>query len=172
MHSAGVKPLVVLYTVTMAPTDGATANGVFFNRPGVAVLRWEPTYRAVCIEWQGWADPTEFAAALEAGLGAFIEHRASRWLGDCSDMKAIQKSDQEWLDQSWFPRMIAAGLHRLAVVRPKSGLAMSNLEDIMRKVPSSKVDVAYFATVAEAGKWLSAPSTLTPSSPLPVQEIS
>ena len=163
MHSAGFKPWVLLYTVNVTPTDEETVNGVFFNRPGVAVLRWEPKSRAVCIEWQGWADPTEFAAALEAGLGALVEHRGSRWLADCRDMKAIQQSDQEWLDRSWFPRMIAAGLQRMAVVIPKSGLVMTNLEDIMRKVPGNEIDVAWFATVAEAETWITAPSGKTPA---------
>ena len=163
MHSAGFKPSILMYTVKVTPADGETVNGVFFNRPGVAVLRWESTCRAVCIEWQGWADPSEFAAALEAALGALIEHRGSRLLADCRDMKAIQQSDQEWLDQSWFPRTLAAGLRRMAVVRPKSGLVMTNLEDILRRIPSAKLDVESFATVAEAEKWLSAPSTRTPS---------
>jgi hypothetical protein len=171
MDSAGFKPSILLYTLSMAPTGAEPMNNVFFDRPGVAVMRWDPTSRAVCIEWQGWADPTEFAAALEAGLGALIEHRGSRWLADCRDMKAIQLSDQEWLDRSWFPRMIAAGLRRMVVVIPKSGLVLTNLEDIMRKVPSSKLDVAFFATVAEAEKWLSAPSTKTLSA-LEAQKLS
>jgi SpoIIAA-like len=171
MDSAGVKPSILLYTVTMAPTDGVPLNGVFSNRPGVAILRWEPAFRAVCIEWQGWADPAEFAAALEAGLGSLIEHRGWRWLADCREMKAIQQSDQEWLDRSWFPRMLAAGLRRMAVVIPKSGLAMTNLEDIFSKVPGNKLDVAFFATVAEAERWISAPPTKSPSA-LEAQKIS
>lgn len=162
MDSAGVKPSVLMYTVAMAQTADAPVNGVFFNRPGVAVVRWEPALRAVYIEWQGWADPAEFAAALEAGLGALVEHRGSRWLADCRDMKAIQQSDQEWLDRSWFPRMITAGLRRMAVVIPKSGLAMTNLEDIIRRVPGNKLDIAWFATVTEAETWIAAPSITTP----------
>jgi hypothetical protein len=163
MDSAGFKPPVLLYTVTMALAGGMPPNGMFFNRPGVAVMRWDPASRAVQIEWQGWADPVEFAAALEAGLGALIEHRGSRWLADCREMKAIQQSDQEWLDRSWFPRMIAAGLRRMAVVIPKSGLALSNLKDIISKVPADKIDVQYFATVEQAQGWISTPSTKTPS---------
>jgi hypothetical protein len=163
MDSAGAKPWFLLYTVTMAAAGGAPPNGVFFNRPGVAVMWWDPTTRAVCIEWQGWADPAEFAAALEAGLVAFIEHRGSRWLADCREMKAIQQTDQEWIDKSWFPRMITAGLRRMAVVIPKSGLVLTNLEDIMRKVPADKIGVEFFATVAEAERWISAPATKPPS---------
>jgi len=150
--------------VTVALTGGVPPSGVFFDRPGVAVMRWEPKLRAVCIEWLGWADPGEFAAALEAGLTALTEHRGSRWLADCRDMKTIQQSDQEWVDKSWFPRIIAAGLRRMALVIPKSGLAMTNLEDIVGRVPAGKVDAEFFATMAEAESWISLPSTRTPSS--------
>ena len=164
MDSAGFKPLLLLYTVTMALTGGVPPGGVFFDRPGVAVMRWDLALRAVCIEWQGWADPAEFAAALEAGLSALSEHRGSRWLADCRNMKTIQQSDQEWIDKSWFPRIIAAGLRRMALVIPKSGLATTTLEDIVSRVPADKIDVAFFATVAEAEGWISLPSTKTPSS--------
>jgi hypothetical protein len=77
-------------------------------------------------------------------------------------MKTIQQSDQEWIDTSWFPRIIAAGLRRMAVVIPKSGLARTNLEDIISRVPADKIDVEFFATVAEAEVWISASSTKTP----------
>jgi hypothetical protein len=162
MDSAGFKPPLLLYTVAMASTGGVPPNGVFFDRPGVAVMWWNATSRAVHVEWQGWADPAEFAAALEAGLSALSEHRASRWLADCRDMKTIQQSDQDWLDRNWFPRMIAAGLRRMALVIPKSGLAMTNLEDIISRVPADKIDAEFFATVAEAESWISRPSTKTP----------
>ena len=146
----------------MRPPEGVSGV-VFFDRPGVAVLTWDVASRAVCIEWEGWANPTELVELLEAGLGAVIERRSTRWLGDCRHMRAIQQSDQEWMVQSWFPRMLAAGLRRMAAVIPKSGLAKMNLEDVMLRVPGTKLDVAYFASVAEARTWLNGPSTITPT---------
>jgi hypothetical protein len=140
------------------------AGGVYFNRPGVAVVSWDPTSEAVHLEWQGWANPTEYAAANDAVLRALKEHHASRALGDCRNMKAIQQSDQEWMDRNWFPRALAAGLKRAALVIAKSGLAQMNLEDILRRVPGTKLDVAYFATVEEAREWLTRPPTITPNS--------
>jgi hypothetical protein len=41
---------------------------VYFNRPGVAVVKWDPKLQAVYAEAQGFADSTELAALLEAGL--------------------------------------------------------------------------------------------------------
>lgn len=127
-------------------------------------MTWDPKSNAVCIEWQGWADPTEFAAANEAGLRALIEHHSSRWLGDLRNLKAIQQSDQEWIVRDWFPRMLAAGLIRIALVTAKSGLAMMNIRDILSKIPGTKsLEVGHFATVEEAQEWLRARPSLTPS---------
>jgi hypothetical protein len=50
----------------------------------------------------------------------------------------------------------------MALVIPKSGLAMTNLEDIISRVPADKIDVEFFETVAEAESWISKPSTKTP----------
>ncbi len=147
----------------MTPTD-ATGGEVFFNRPGVAVVSWEAASKAVFIEWQGWANPDEFAAALDSGVATLIEHRSTLWLADCRGMKAIQQSDQEWLDQHWFPRVLAAGLKRMALVIPKSTLAAMNLKDIMGRVPNTNLDVCFFATIEEARTWLTRPSTIAPTS--------
>jgi hypothetical protein len=78
-------------------------------------------------------------------------------------MKVIKQSDQEWVNQDWMPRVLAAGLRRMALVIPKSGLALMNVQEIMSRVPGTKLDVAYFATIDEAREWLSRPSTITPA---------
>lgn len=130
-------------------------DGVYFAAPGVVVVKWDPTSKSVCIEWQGWANPTEFAAANEAGLRALTEHHTSRWLADLRNLKAIQQSDQDWITMDWFPRLLAAGLTRMALVNAKSGLAMMNIRDILARVPiTTTLEVEYFATVDEAREWL------------------
>lgn len=67
---------------------------VYFNHTGVAVVTWDPTLQAVYSEAQGWADSSEMAVLLEAGLQALTEHRGSRWLADGRNMKVIKQSDQ------------------------------------------------------------------------------
>jgi hypothetical protein len=139
-------------------------DGIYLHHPGVGIVSWDPISEAIRIEWRGWADSAERKAILESGLGALREHRGSRWLADCREMKAVKQEDQEWIEQSWFPRVLAAGLRRMAVVTPNSGLARMNLEDIMRRVPGTKLDSGSFATVEEATEWLTRPLTSPPNS--------
>jgi hypothetical protein len=135
------------------PNRLSGAEETYFNQPGVAVVRWDSPSQAAHMEWQGWAKPAEFRAANDALVQAIKDHRGSRVLGDSRLIKVIQKSDQEWVNTDWFPRILAAGLTRMALVIPQSGLAKMNIDDMVSPV-ADRLDVAYFATLAEARVWL------------------
>jgi hypothetical protein len=55
------------------------------------------------------------------------------------------------------------GLRKMALVIAKSGLAMMNVEAILSRVPGTKLDIAYFATIEEARAWLARPTAITPA---------
>ena len=130
-------------------------------------MRWDAACDAVHVDWQGWADSAEFVALNEAGLSALREHRSSRWLADCRNLKTIKLADQEWVDRDWFPRALAAGLRRMALVIANSKLAQMNIEQILSRIPGTKLDVAYFATEVMARDWLMRQPTATPVSGVP-----
>ncbi|GAC1650561.1 MAG: hypothetical protein NVS9B11_23630 [Candidatus Dormibacteraceae bacterium] len=72
-------------------------------------------------------------------------------------MKPFNPADQEWIDLNWFPRAYAAGLRRMALVVPYSGMTKMHIEDVLGQVPESQLQVAYFGTVENATEWLTAP---------------
>ena len=109
------------------------------------------------MEWQGWAKPAEFRAANDALVQAIVDHHGSKVLGDSRQIKVIQKTDQDWVNRDWFPRILAAGLTRMALVMPASGLAKMNIDDMVSRV-ADRLDVAYFATLEDARKWLAKPA--------------
>jgi SpoIIAA-like len=146
-----------VYTLIMPAPGNMSVVTVYFNHPDVADVTWDPTLEAVHVEWQGWASSTERAACLEAGLSALIEHHASRWLVDGRVMRAVKQADQDWINQSWFPRVFAAGLRKMAVVTPISSLAKMNIDDILARVAGTQLEVAQFATLGEARAWLTTP---------------
>jgi hypothetical protein len=129
------------------------ADNVYFSAPGVATVRWEPKTDVVFVEWEGWSDSAEFAALLAAEIRALTEHRCSRLLADCRRQKVLNLADQD-RDREWLPRATAAGLKRLAIVLPTSGLATMNVKDRLGKVPGSTVEIAYFDGVDAAREWL------------------
>jgi hypothetical protein len=132
----------------------APADDVYFNAPGVASVRWDDEGQFVLVEWEGWANSTEFAALLDAEIRALRQHHGSRLLADCRRQKVLNPEDQDRANQDWLPRALAVGLKRFAVVLPSSGLAEVNLKNSLGKAPAGALDVAYFATVDEAREWL------------------
>jgi hypothetical protein len=126
----------------------------YFKTPGVASVRWDGDAELVLVEWEGWADSSEFSALLDAEVQALRKHRGTRLLADCRRQKVINPADQERANQEWLPRALAAGMKRFAVVIPSSLLAELNLKQSLGKVPASELEVAYFATPEEARAWL------------------
>lgn len=153
-----MAPLVV----SVPAGDGVSVNqpadrtAVYINLPGVAVVKWDRASRAAHMEWQGWASPVEFRAANDALVRAMVDHGGSKILGDSREIRVIQETDQDWVNSDWFPRILAAGLTRMALVLPASGVAKMNIDSLVSRV-ADRLDVAYFATLAEARIWLAAP---------------
>jgi stage II sporulation SpoAA-like protein len=134
--------------------DLSRGYSVYFSRPGVAVVTWDPTLRAVYAEAQGWADSIELVEVLEACICALTEHRGSRWLVDGRKMKVIKQSDQDWIYKEFLPRALAAGLEHIALVTPESGLAKITVEALLARLPATKVDFEYFVTIGAAKAWI------------------
>lgn len=130
------------------------ANIVFFDKPDVASVKWDEDGQFVLVEWQGWANPSEFAALLEAEIVALRKHKGSLMLADCRKQKGLSAADQVRANEVWLPRALAAGLKRFAVVLPSSGLAAANLKERLGRVRAGTLEVAYFPTPEEARAWL------------------
>jgi len=130
------------------------ANIVFFDKPGVASVKWDEDGQFVLVEWQGWANPSEFAALLEAEIVALRKHKGSLMLADCRRQKGLSAADQVRANEVWLPRALAAGLKRFAVVLPSSGLAAANLKERLGRVRAGTLEVTYFPTPEEARAWL------------------
>jgi hypothetical protein len=145
-----------LMASAIAPSELAGGDPVYFNRPGVALVTWNPDLRAVCLEAQGWADSSEAQGALDAVIRALRAHHGSRWLLDGRKMRVLKQADQDWITKTWLPLAAAAGLRLTALVMPNSGLAMTNIDDVAR-VSENGIDVRYFSTVEKAAEWLTAP---------------
>ena len=69
---------------------------------------------------------------------------------------SISPAWRDRLNQDWFARILAAGLTRLAMVLPESGLAKMNINAVVSRV-ADRLEVAYFATLDDARNWLTRP---------------
>jgi hypothetical protein len=128
---------------------------LYFSRHGVADVIWDANWNVVHIEAKGWADTAESHAVLDSAIRAMTDHEGSRWLFDGRDMNAMKQSELRWITEVWLPRAVAAGLRVAAIVMPRSGTAMKNIDD-MAKAAQDRIEVRYFSSVENARQWLGA----------------
>jgi hypothetical protein len=136
-----------------ASVAGRQSGGdpVYFSRPGVALVTWNPDLRAVCLEPQAWANTGDAQAVLDAIIRALRHHHGSRWLLDGRKMTAIRRADQNWTTKNWLARAAAAGLKLAAIVQPTRPA---------KRVSETGIDLRFFATVEMAAEWLTRPRVL------------
>jgi hypothetical protein len=130
---------------------------VYFEAPGIVTVGWYSPKEIVHVHWESAPNSTVLRAGAEAGLVTLSENHGSRWCADCRGLGPISIEDQSWIDRDWFPRALAAGLKRMALVLPYEVFVERNVKDIVGRVPATQMERAYFKTVWEAGDWLTPP---------------
>ena len=134
--------------------ESATED-VYFSIPGVAEVRWDEAASMVLVEWDGWANSSEFKGLLDAELKALSEHQCTCLLADCRRQRVLNLADQQRANEVWLPAVIKAGLKRFAIVLPESEIAAGHLRERLGEV--TQMQVGYFATLEEARDWLKRP---------------
>ncbi len=126
---------------------------IYLDKPYLTI-HWDENVKCPILEWKTFARSSEFRDALETGLKLVKEKRARRWLADMRNMGTVSVADQTWSNEDWFPRALAAGINRMALVVPKSTLAKMSVDTIMSKVEGANLETAYFDNIEEAKQWL------------------
>ena len=115
----------------------------FIDEPFVKI-DWDAKSQSIVADWKGVGRGAAYRAALDRSL------ELVRTLADA-----------EWLRVDWFPRLLAAGGRRFAVVLPPQALAALQLNRIKREIDAGKPNPEaflnrYFDDLAEARAWLAA----------------
>ena len=134
--------------------SAADDDDVYFSIPGVASVRWDSPHATVFVEWDGWANTTEFGSLLDAEVKALSDHGCTRLLADCRRQRVLNPADQERANREWLPRVLQVGLKRFAIVLPESDIAATHLRERLAAVPDSAMEIGYFGTVDDAWEWL------------------
>jgi hypothetical protein len=131
----------------------------FIDEPFVKI-DWDEKSRCIVADWKGIGRGATYRAALDRSLELVRKYRARNWLAIMLEAQGVMaQDDAEWLRVDWFPRLLAAGGRRFAIVLPAQALAAMQLNRIKREIDASKPDPdaflnRYFDDLAEARAWL------------------
>jgi hypothetical protein len=117
-------------------------------------LRFHVRTKIVHHEFRAFVHGAQFRDVLEAGLDAFKQHHATKWLSDDRGNGALKKEDAEWALTSWAPRVIAAGWKYWAVVMPEKVIGQMNMRRWLATYAEKGVTAEPFSDPVEAMRWL------------------
>lgn len=117
-------------------------------------IRWNEEGGFVEMQWKQLAKGDEFRQGLDMGLNLLREKKATKWLADLRQLGVVEKEDQVWSNENWFPRAYDAHIKYMAIVVPQSVFAKMSMNEIMRKVDNKELTIYYHEELVEAKNWL------------------
>ena len=109
---------------------------------------------AVIFNWKTAPTSSEFRDALNKGLEVVQETNCKNWIGDCTNLGAIDENDQNWSNTEWFPKALGAGIKKMGVIVADDVFNQMSVDQIMSKVEAADFVSKYFPTVDQAKTWI------------------
>ncbi|MBC6610889.1 hypothetical protein H8B15_08135 [Hymenobacter sp. BT507] len=126
---------------------------VLFAVPYLNILLDERT-RVLETEWLDFANSQQLRSALMEALRLGRQHRVRGWIGNNTRMRTIRPTDQDWMNQEWFPEFTKLGVSRLAVVVSNDALNQMGIDNILTRASAHvPFDTKHFASVDDARRW-------------------
>ena len=118
-------------------------------------IMWDEETRSVISQWRGG----HIGRNIKEGLNSTLEEYKKRlpgaqWIGDTTDIGVIGLEEQAWIDKEWFPAFLATEVQYMAVIQPKSAVAKLMVDQIVSKVPGTRLTIFNCATLEEAREWM------------------
>lgn len=128
------------------------------NEPWL-LMRWDSEYGCVFAEWKAFATSVEFQGALMKALEAGRTRPGFSFVNDTRKLELISDEDQRWIQYTWTPLAIEAGVGRIAVVMASHGLSKMAIERMFkeRRNRDNRLQSRTFDSVADALKWVAEP---------------
>lgn len=122
--------------------------------PGFHV-RYAPEVPCAIMVWRGYHTSASFRDKNEQVLALLAAHRPAKLLCDIRHFLLIDAADQGWLNETWLPRALAAGLRQCAIVTPLYYFNRVAVQTVVGRIDARVLQVEYFASAVKARRWLS-----------------
>ncbi len=108
----------------------------------------------VRLAWKGNAAGEAYRGPSLAVLQAVQHFGLKYFLSDARAMGPILFADRSWSEKEVIPKLIEAGLKRIAIVSSSDGINMIAVDNMVNTIPMGTATVAFFDDVARAQRWL------------------
>lgn len=98
---------------------------------------------------------TKWQKLLTVGTDLLIEHGATKWVADNRVLqKPVNDVDNEWIQEVWQHRAVAAGWKYWALVVPTSLIGQADMVSYVETNYEKGIWVTVFKSVEEAFEWI------------------
>jgi hypothetical protein len=123
------------------------------------IVEYDIDVPCVSMIWKGYATTAQFREANERVLQEIQQRRSSKLLSDAQEFVLIGATDQNWLSSNWIPRVLQAGVRKIALVMPRfyfNRVAVDAVtQRLAQNVADDLVSIEYFESREAARTWLS-----------------
>lgn len=104
--------------------------------------------------WNGFSYGDEYRNAMDKIIEFYTEKKITKILANLEKFDVITDEDQKWTNETWFPKLLGAGVKRMAVVVSQDAFSQMSVEDVLSKVESLDFVSQFFNSEEAAHKWL------------------
>jgi hypothetical protein len=126
-----------------------------FDEP-CCTIHWDEDGGIVWAECKDSATGEPLKRALEAALRVVVEKKAHRYLADTRLLGTMDPADVKWANENWLPRVVAAGISRMALLAPKKAVVALAVRSFMARINGRELANVYFDDLEAARAWLRA----------------
>lgn len=111
-------------------------------------------FKIVHFKFTGLAYGQDIRDGFNKGLEIVKERNVIKWLSDKGETPTFSKSDFEWSNTEWRPKMIEAGWKYWAIVEPDKASSKMLFDKIFQIYADLNVTVQMFDNFDAAFNWL------------------
>lgn len=129
-------------------------------RTSYLLLHHDSAGATIETEWQGFVNTEQLRTSLLEVLRLARQYRVKGYIANNVLLRTIRPTDQDWINEVWFPEFAKLGVQRMAVVVSQDGLNRMGIDNIMqRATPHLPFDTQHFASAQTARQWAATAST-------------
>jgi inner membrane protein involved in colicin E2 resistance len=130
---------------------------IVFDSPYLQI-RFDAEMQAIVEDWKldftVQVEGDTFRQPLEKALQAITEHKATKWLCDNTERKAVKSPDQLWLEKTYYTELHKRGIKTVALVNGKDVLQTYTAKNHLQSVSDRNITIEIFNKRRPAMEWL------------------
>ncbi|RZK24639.1 MAG: hypothetical protein EOO56_00630 [Hymenobacter sp.] len=131
-------------------------------RTSFLLLHHDPGTATLETDWQGFVNSEQLRSSLLEVLRLARQHRIKGYVANNTLLRAIRPTDQDWINEVWFPEFAKLGVKRLAVIVSQDGMNRMGIDNIMQRATEHvPFDTQHFTDAAAARRWAAGTPGLT-----------